>query len=886
MPFSHRAHEPCGRLHNKVLTMNSAVEELESSRKILLIRFADKKDSTEFLNLHTSIMDRYFENVLQESQTGTRLFLEKEPFALVALGGYGREELCVHSDIDVMILFGGSIPQLARPLAQEILFPLWNLGLDMGYSVRSLKDCLKLAGRDFKVLTSIMDARFLCGDSSLFQDFIKMLKNKVDLKKAQALAEWLKKQHDARMKEFGDSSHLLEPDLKEGIGGLRDYHSVLWLSAAFFQTAAPRDLEYNGILSHKEYNELRKNLEFIWLVRNHLHSLSKRKKDRLQFEYQELIAQRLGFNSGDGQLAVERFMGGLHAAMSSIKATHRAFIVHHMGGAGSKPKASITAPLPQGLHLYSDEIYFDSAEKILSSPSLLIEIFEQSSVTGYPLSLNSERLVREFLFLVDNDFRKSEPAIKSFLVIVNSVHTPEILDRMFETGFLEAFIPEFAHVKDRVQFDSYHIFPVGRHSLETVRHLKQISTQNDILLLDIFSEISSSEPLFLAALFHDFGKVGENHPVRGADLTKGILSRFGYKEKKSADILFLIRYHLLLVETATARDLNDEKAIVQCARMIQTIHRLKMLYLLTWADSMATGPKAWTDWIASLVRELFFKVLHILEQGELATLDASRKAENSKAEVLRLWSKKTGSEQVEVLFDTVSPRYILNVAPKDIVQHKLLAKRLEHQIKTEGHSAFVFEIFEDQAEGCWKANFLSQDRPGLFSDIAGVLALNNINVLSAQIFTWRDNTAVDIFSLSAPPDPLHPEETWSTVKNDLKDVLMGKLSLPYRLGQKAKPTIISGRLTLSRPPAVKVDNRSSDFFTLIEVVADDRVGRLYFITRALFDLRLDIRTAKIATKGDQIIDIFYVRDLEGQKVEDERKIREIRESILFQLEID
>jgi len=863
--------------------MKSAIEELKSSREMLFSRFPGKEGAAELLSIHTGMLDRYFKKALQESRTGQLLLSGKRPFALVALGGYGRKELCLHSDIDIMILFNKGVPEKARALAHEILFPLWDLGLDMGYAVRSLKECLRLAEQDFQVFTSVMDARLLCGDSSVFLDHTKMLQKKIIPKKADAFAKWLKRQHQARMIEFGDSSYLLEPDLKEGIGGLRDYHGLLWLARAFFQIRTPRDLEYTGILSHMEYLELMKNLEFIWQVRNHLHSFSTRKKDRLDFEHQELIARRLGIKDRGGQLAVERFMGRLHASMASIKALYRSFLAHHLGGRETKGEADLSQRVLNGLHIHKGEICFDSAEVILSCPFLLMEVFEQGAVAGLPLSLEAERLVREFLFLVDDDFRESDRVTKSFLSIINNARNTEALDRMFETGLLDAFIPEFARIRDRVQFDSYHIFPVGRHSLEAVRYLKEIAGNGDFLFVDIFTEIDNSEPLFLAALFHDLGKTEKDHSKKGAVLTSEILGRLEYNEKKADDILFLISNHLLLIETATKRDLNDEKAVVRCARKIETIDRLKMLYLLTWADSMATGPKAWSDWIASLVLELFFKVLHILEQGELATPDASLKAGEAMAEVLKLWSKQTVSPAQKDFFEALSPRYILNVAPGDIVRHKRMARRLDEKMKTGASPCFILEIREDPVEGCWKADFLAQDRPGLFSDIAGVMALNNINIFSARIFTWRDNTAVDMFRLSTPPDPLHQDETWEKVKKDLEHAFIGKLSLPYRLGQKSRPTFVSGRVTPPQPPGVTVDNRSSDFFTLIEVLGDDHVGRLYFITRALFDLRLDISIAKIATKGDQIADIFYVRDLEGQKVEDGKRIKEIRESILYQL---
>ncbi|MDY7038309.1 MAG: HD domain-containing protein, partial [Thermodesulfobacteriota bacterium] len=592
--------------------MISASEELKESRNYLISSLFAGDETETFQENYTEIIDQYFRKNLQESKTGQSLFRDKKPFALVAVGGYGRMELCLHSDIDILFLFQAVIPPRAKDLIEEFLFPLWDLGLDIGHGIRTIKDCIALSRDDFEVLTSIMDARFIGGDSQLFLALMERLKKKVISKKGIALRRWLEDCDRIRMNTYGDASHLLEPNLKEGIGGLRDYHHILWLGRVFFDLRIPRDMEYMGKLSHSEYRELRNQLTFIWLVRNHLHHLSGRRNDRLGFEYQEKIAQNIGFQDQDDFLSVEQFMGKLHACMASIKSLYRSFIVSHLPKRQGPIKNIQSEYISSDLHLYRGEINFHSATAIISNPFLLIDIFKQSSLLGRPLSMEARRLVREFIYLVDDQFRKSEEAVDRFFAMMNGENTFQALDNMLDTGFLDVFIPEFARIRDRVQFDAYHIFPVGRHTLETVRYLKDIAVQNDILLLDIFSDLSNPEPLFLACLLHDIGKVGKGHAQRGIVITRKILKRFDYDENKTKDILFLVGNHLLLVETATRRDLNDEKVVVQCARTIGDIKRLKMLYLLTWADSKATGPRAWNEWISNLVQELFFKILHIL----------------------------------------------------------------------------------------------------------------------------------------------------------------------------------------------------------------------------------------------------------------------------------
>ncbi len=869
---------------DRTLTRTPASEELEASKWRLLSRFDEGKVSRTFQEDHCESFDAYFRRCHQDTKVGHLLFKKKMNFAVLAVGGYGRKELNLHSDIDVLILFKSKIPALAKDLSADFFYPLWDLGVDLGYGVRSLRDCLSLCRDDFEVLTSLMDARFLCGDSSTYLTLMENLYKKAITKRAVAFIRWLEDNHQVRKETFGDASYLLEPNLKDGIGGLRDYHQILWSAGASFGLRSPRDLEYQGKLSHNEYRELRESLHFIWLVRNTLHHLAGRKNDRLGFEFQKKMAEKLGFQDKGSFLAVEQFMGKLHSAMATIKSLNRSFMTSYFSDKTVSGKEFETTRV-NGLHVHMGEIGFDSATAILSNPSILMAIFEESARSGRPLSMEAGRLIREFLFLVDDAFRESPENVSLFRSILNSTCAFESLDKMFEVGFLEAFIPEFQHIRDRVQFDAYHIYPVGRHSLETVRYLKSPGNEKDMLLLDVFSELLDPEPLFLAGLFHDLGKVGNDHARKGVTIARGILKRMHYEEKASEKILFLIENHLLLKKTATRRDLGDEKVVVQCARTVGDPERLKMLYLLTWADSRATGPRAWNTWIENLVQELFFKVLNMLESGELATEDASRKVEKTLAAVRKQMPELEGDVDPEAFLSILSPRYLLNCKPSEITKHIEMADHLGKARLQDKERSFFMEIQENEMESCFEITFVSQDRPGLFSAFAGVLALHNINILSANIYTWQDGTAVDIFKVTAPPDRYRSKEIWERVKRDFKEIAEGKLSLEARIKEKATPSILTALNTKpSLPPKVVVDNRSSDFFTLIEVFADDRVGLLYRITKALFDFELDIRIAKIATKGDQVADVFYVRDLLGRKVANEERVRRIEETLESKLQ--
>ncbi len=340
------------RSHDRTLTRTPASEELEASKWRLLSRIDEGKVSRTFQEDHCESFDAYFRRCHQDTKVGHHLFKKKMNFAVLAVGGYGRKELNFHSDIDVLILFKSKIPALAKDLSTDFFYPLWDLGVDLGYGVRSLRDCLSLCRDDFEVLTSLMDARFLCGDSPTYLTLMENLYKKVITKRAVAFIRWLEDNHQVRKETFGDASYLLEPNLKDGIGGLRDYHQILWSAGASFGLRSPRDLEYQGKLSHNEYRELRESLHFIWLVRNTLHHLAGRKNDRLGFEYQKKMAEKLGFQDKGSFLAVEQFMGKLHSAMATIKSLNRSFMTSYFSDKTAPGKQFETTQV-NGLHVHN-----------------------------------------------------------------------------------------------------------------------------------------------------------------------------------------------------------------------------------------------------------------------------------------------------------------------------------------------------------------------------------------------------------------------------------------------------------------------------------------------------------------------------------------------------
>lgn len=858
--------------------MESPIRQLQERKQELLAHFVES-DEPDFLATHTDLLDDYFRESFARSSVGPCMGMEKNPYAIIALGGYGRKEQCLHSDVDVLLLFKKKIPDEAAALVQEIFYPLWDAGLEVSYATRSLKECLSLASHDFEVLTSLVDARFLCGISSLCSDLMEEMRSKILRKRAKEFILWLRERNEGRHTRFGDSTNLLEPNVKEGQGGLRDYHAMLWLGWAKYQIKEPRDLEYHGQLSHHEYVTLSEALSFIWTVRNWLHHISGRKCDQLYFEYQLKVAEALRFKDQNGQQGVELFLGQLHGHMEFLKQQHLMLLNKVVPRKYRYPLARVRGRLSvSGITAGQDALNFESSEAILENPYLLLEIFEQSVRLGLPLSIEARRLVQEFLHLVDEEFRRSPRVIQSLQRILLSPSQPlDVLDEMLNTGVLVALIPEMKEVVNLIQYDEYHIYPVDKHLLQAVQILKDFGKpelpSQDLFYGQLFKELKCPELLFWAVLLHDVGKgrEGKDHSEHGAEIVSKVFQRLNFSDNDIESISFLVREHLLLTKSATQRDLNDEKVVVQCARKFRSIEELKMLYLLTVADSKATGPKAWNDWMAALLNELFFKIYHILESGELATPKAVDIVEKKRKEIFHE-SLSMPQGDLELLFDQMSPRYLLYTPAKDILRHTELYQRL-------GKAPFVLEAQTLPGTNYRTVAVCAKDRPGLFSKISGVLTLNNLDILDAQIYTWRNRIALDIFMVKAPPDTLFEEEAWTRVRKDLYAALNGDLALDTVLDEKLRAYQSAIKSTALRPDKIVVDNKGSDFFTIIEVYTYDFPGLLYRITDALFRCDLSVWVAKIATKVDQVLDVFYVRDLDGQKVTDPKSVATIKETI-------
>lgn len=861
-------------------------DKLDISNRLLESRDAIKqhiKDghSHRFLEENTRSVDEYFRACFEISSVGPDMGLEKNPYAFIALGGYGRSELCLHSDIDFLFLFKKRISNDAFKLVREIVYPLWDMGLDVGYAIRSMEECIDLANESHDILVPLFDARFICGMSVLHTDLMERLEKSIFKQKEKKIVQWLVEQNRERHEYFGDSTYRLEPNIKEGQGGLRDYHTILWLARLKYGVKYPRDLEYLGRVSHEEFKSLDRSLGFLWNVRNRLHWLTRRRCDQLHFEKQIQLAELMEYKKVNGYQPVERFLGDLHQQMEMIKQQNLMFL-YEMGylKKGKPRKRPARQSRIKGLIVERDMLNFNSLEEILENPGLLIEIFEESMDLKIPLNAEAKRIVREFSYLADFEYITSSHVIKSFeRILLARSPVFNVLREMLNTGFLIRLFPEMKNIMNLIQYDEYHLYPVDKHLLRTVQTIKNFGANgNDPsspLCHELYGELKKKKLLLWAALLHDIGKGNPegDHSRTGAAMAETMLANRGFKKSEVETVSYLVKMHVFLIKTATRRDIHDEETAILCARRIPDIERLKMLYLLTVADSMATGPNAWNDWIATLLRTLFLRVLNILEKGELASIEVIEEMDKKKRECLALVSSDHARENVESIFTVLSPRYLLYASVGEILEDIERYQQL-------GDREFIWTVSRWKSANTRTVKVCAKDRPGLFSKIAGTFTMNNMDIIDAQIFTWRNQIAVDIFEVKAPPDRLYENERWAQAEKELNSALSGELDLATALEEKLTEAMrrMKSRST-KRPTRVVVDNQSSSYFTIVEVFTYDFPGLLFSITDSLFRCGLDIWVAKIATKVDQVVDIFYVRDFDGQKVDSAEQIEVIRSTV-------
>ncbi len=807
--------------------------------------------------------------------------------AVIALGGYGRGELNPLSDIDVMFYCSDQNKDLAEKIAERVLYLLWDLNLDVGYSVRTSSDCLSLAQQDITIRTAMMDTRFLAGDEVLYHEFERQVMAPLEKRNSQAFLKYKYEEHKTRLKKYGSSVYMLEPNIKEGEGGLRDLHTAVWMLRIKFKAKSLRELLKKGVISEQEMQEVESAYDYLWRIRNELHFLCKRKTDQIQFDKQEQIAAFLGYKDTKKALSVEQFMQDYYA-----HATHTEHLASSMIFKAYKEKDPSTGllgylgrrSLGDDFFSYRGELKTARENLFQTRPEAMMQAFLLAKQKGLGLSMDVKSQIRDNLSLVNDSFRRNREVSAMFLEIMRGPSgVAQCLRDMHHLAFLNKYIPEFKRIYCQVQHDAYHVYTVDIHSIFAVEQIEKLwigeYQEEKPLLTNVAADIGKPELIVLAVLFHDIGKgEGKDHSNKGADMIPKIARRLNLSKEDSLRLEFLVRHHLDMAHISQRRDLNDIRLIQDFVNTMEMAETLKMLFLLTFADLKAVGPDVWSEWKGHLLQDLYEKSYETFERGNFMSEVRSERVRNRKRKVLAALKDDFGEKKVKGRLRSMGMRYLLTHRSWEIKDHLFLEL-------SRGNDTVAIKVTHDPNAEFTNVTISTLDVPGLFSMITGVMSANGINILGAQIYTRSNGFALDILHVNKPIGGIIDDTVkWEKVKADLTSVLEGRVRVSTLVKKRQKSSFVTGQNVPRFPNKVSFDCDVSREHTVIDIFAHDEVGLLYQITRTLAELGLYIHVAKISTKVDQAADTFYVKDIFGQTISDENKREEIRKALLECLE--
>jgi [protein-PII] uridylyltransferase len=864
---------------------------LESVRDELKQLHMAGASGSEVVRLFTSAVDDLLRALFRyaDAEHGRRFPKLHQRIAIVARGGYGRAELNPQSDIDLLFLHDYKRGPYAEVVTEIILHALWDARLTVGHGVRTARECVRLANDDLKEKTAIIDARYLAGDEKLYADFDALLIDEVLNRNQQKFFKAKLEESRERHAHYGDSIYLLEPQIKEGEGGLRDLHTAMWLAAVKYKVHSLGELVRKAVITEQELAEVRAARDFLWRVRNSLHFLTGRHFDQLTFEMQERIEPMLGLGPIEGQAAGSALMRTYYQHASTIYQFAEGLIARVVEGP-TGGRFFRRAPIRQirpGVLVQQNLLTIGDPELFKRDPLNLITIYSDCQRQGVELSGSAYQLVRDNLGLIDEAMR-NDPATGAALmkILGGRQRVAETLEAMHRSGVLGAIIPEFGNLYARVLHDLYHIYTVDRHSLVAVRELERLRAGEfkgaTPLLTEVAREVDYLPMVFLALLLHDIGKGhGHDHHERGAQLTAEVSRRLGLDPEEIDLVVFLVRNHLMMSQVAQKGDIDDDRTVNDFARAVGSIDRLKALYLLTYADMRAVAPKVYNNWRDMLLSDLYMRALKLMEQGDREAVDPARRLMTVKGAVRgQLTAAGAARDEVESFLAEMPDRYFFTVQESDIALHFELMRAL-------GDRPMVARVRHFPDLEFSEFTVVTRDQAGLFSMIAGALTANNLNILSARITTRANGVALDVFRVShlmGAGALAMEEDRWARVQRDLERAITGEQDIAALVASAHHVRTAQGRFVRRVPTEVTVDNRSSEQFTVVDVFTQDRVGLLFTITHTLFELGFPIHLARISTNADQALDVFYVSDGDGGKVTDIARMRELRETLLSKLE--
>ncbi len=802
---------------------------------------------------------------------------EAERMAVVATGGYGRGLQAPGSDIDLLFLLPYKQTAWGESVAEAILYCLWDTGLKVGHATRSVDECIRQAKADMTIRTAILEARFLLGDKKLFDELQTRFDNEVVRNTAAEFVAAKLAEREDRVRRSGQSRYLVEPNVKDGKGGLRDLHTLFWIAKYVYRVREPDELIKRGVFDKPEYQRFRACEDFLWSVRCHMHFLMGRAEERLSFDIQREIAVRLGYTEHPGLQDVERFMkhyfliakdvGDLTAILCAELEDSHAKSVPVLSRVMARLRPVKRRKLAESDDFIVDKncIRLAQANVFKRNPVNLIRIFYLAQKHNLAFHPDAMRAITRSLKLIDAKLRENEEANALFVDIVTSKNDPEtVLRRMNEAGVLGHFVPAFGKIVAMMQFNMYHHYTVDEHLLRCIGVLAEIERGGNSetpLASELMHKIlpEHRRVLYVTMFLHDIAKGRpEDHSIAGARVARRFCPRLGFSAADTETIAWLIENHLVMSSVAQSRDLSDRKTIENFAATVQSAERLKLLTILTTADIRAVGPGVWNGWKAQLIRTLYYETEPVLTGGFSEVNRAQRVtiAQNEFRQAMTSWPR----ERLEAYIAKLYPAYWLKVDLPHKIEHANFVRATEDADKR-----LATSVAFDAERAVTELTLLAPDHPWLLSIIAGACAMAGANIVDAQIYTTTDGRALDTISLSREFDRDEDEERRaSRIADSIEKALRGDLRLPDVVAKRAPP---KGRIrAFAVEPAVTINNQWSHRYTMVEVIGLDRTGLLYELTATLSKLNLNIASAHVATFGERVVDVFYVTDLMGAQI--------------------
>jgi [protein-PII] uridylyltransferase len=802
---------------------------------------------------------------------------EAEHMAVIATGGYGRGVLAPGSDIDLLFLLPYKQTAWGESVAETILYCLWDMGLKVGHATRSVNECIRAAKSDMTIRTAVLEARFLLGDRKLYDEFVARFdKEVVPGTTAEFVAAKLAEREE-RHRRAGQSRYLVEPNVKDGKGGLRDLHTLYWIAKYVYRVREREELIALGVYDPREYRRFRRCGDFLWAVRCHMHFLAGRAEERLSFDIQREIAVRLGYTEHPGLRDVERFMkhyfliakdvGDLTAILCAKleNSQAKAMPVLSRMMARFRPRPRHTLSETEDFIVDYNRINVADENVFKRDPVNLIRIFHLAQKYNLAFHPDAMHLATRSLKLIDQALRENEEANRLFLEILTSKNDAEtVLRRMNEAGVLGTFVPAFGRIVAMMQFNMYHHYTVDEHLVRCIGALSDIEAgraEDAKFATELMRTIQPRhrELLYVALFLHDIAKGRvEDHSIAGARIARNLCPRLGFSPAETETVAWLIEVHLLMSTVAQSRDLSDRMTIENFSAVIQSVERLKLLTILTAADIKAVGPGVWNGWKAQLIRTLYYETEPVLTGG-FSEVNRAQRVAVAQAELRAELADWTAAE-VDAYIALHYPAYWLKVD----LPHQVAHARFLHATAEAGKSLATSVAFP-AVRGVTELTVLAPDHPWLLSTIAGACAVAGANIVDAQIFTTTDGRALDTISVTREFE-LDADEARRAARiiDSIERALRGDLKLPEVVAKRE--TAATRLKAFAVLPEVTINNGWSTRYTMVEVTGLDRPGLLFELTATLSKLSLNIASAHVATFGERVVDVFYVTDLFGAKI--------------------